>query len=150
MQAAEFVAKYFIYIIPFLLLYYILEHDSHKRPSIEAFLIVLGGCIGFLLSNLIKNILRIPRPNIATDTLFWNEGIYSFPSGHTTFFFTLATIMFFYHRKISYILFILGALVGYSRIVIGVHYPVDIFGGAMLGIIVGLVLHNMKRKFWKF
>lgn len=148
-QIAEFIAKYLIYVIPFLVIYYIWQKHNFNKAMKESILIVLGGGIGFLISNLIKNILKIPRLNVATDTFFINEGIYSFPSGHTTFFFTMATIMFFHHKKVSAILFLLGAMVGYSRVVIGVHFPVDIFGGAMLGIIIGLILNNIKNKIIK-
>ncbi len=61
----------------------------------------------------------------------------SFPSGHTIFIFALATGLFFVHRKLAYGLYAAGVLVGLARIAAGVHWPSDIVGGAVLGIMCG-------------
>lgn len=61
---------------------------------------------------------------------------FSFPSGHTMLSFAAATILYFYNRRIALILYVLGALIGIARIIAGVHYPLDIIGGAVIGIVV--------------
>ncbi|MDQ5957328.1 MAG: hypothetical protein QG614_303 [Patescibacteria group bacterium] len=142
-----FVGKYLIFIAPIFLLYYIWTRDERTKAIKESLLIGIGSVVGWGVSNIIKNILKIPRPELASDVLFKNESLYSFPSGHTTFFFTLGTVMYFYHKKTAIIIFILGAMVGCARVLMGVHFPVDIFGGATLGIIVGLAIQIIKAKF---
>lgn len=144
-----YIAKYLIFLTPVFLMIYIWKHDNKKLALIESCLIGGGAALGWVLANIIKNILKIPRPEIATDVLFRNESLYSFPSGHTTFFFTLGTMMFFYHRKISYVIFALGALVGYCRVLINVHFPIDILGGIAIGIFVGNLIFTIYRKYIK-
>lgn len=66
---------------------------------------------------------------------------YSFPSGHTAAVATLATIIFLKIPSTTFkLLFMpLAIIVGLSRCVVGAHWPLDLAGGAMLGIIGGLV-----------
>jgi membrane-associated phospholipid phosphatase len=61
----------------------------------------------------------------------------SFPSGHTAFVFALATVVYPYHKRLSYFVFVSGALIGLARIMAGVHYPADVLGGMVLGVAFG-------------
>ncbi len=65
------------------------------------------------------------------------ENFQSFPSGHTIFFFALATVIYLFHKKWGAIAFIAAACIGIARIYVGVHWPTDIIGGAVLGILTG-------------
>jgi len=65
------------------------------------------------------------------------RGGYSFPSNHASNVFGLATFLtFFYPRKWGWYFGIAGA-VAFSRIYVGVHYPLDILGGLILGFFCG-------------
>lgn len=70
----------------------------------------------------------------------------SFPSGHTSQAFAIATILTLSNPKpIVYIPVILWAgLVGFDRIYLGLHYPTDILGGAVIGIASALVVWNFR------
>ena len=64
-------------------------------------------------------------------------GARSFPSGHTAASFAFATGV---GRELAWTrppLYTLAALVGYSRVHAGVHYPLDVIGGALAGVAVG-------------
>lgn len=77
-------------------------------------------------------------------------GQWGFVSSHATNVFGLATITsFFLSKKIKYfgiLIFIWAALVSYSRIYLGVHYPLDLFCGALLGISIGSIVFFVARK----
>ncbi len=60
---------------------------------------------------------------------------YSFPSGHTAAAFMVARLIGWLYPGWAVVLFIPAALIGYSRIYLRVHYPSDVFFGALLGLI---------------
>jgi len=65
----------------------------------------------------------------------------SFPSGHTCQVFFMATLLLHYFQADLYVWFVLYAialLVGFTRIYVGMHYPRDVLGGAILGTAWGL------------
>lgn len=73
----------------------------------------------------------------------------SFPSAHTIFMFAFATGVYFVNKKLAYLLFAFGFLIGLARIAGGVHYPSDILGGAVLGVATALVLHKIIGLLYK-
>ena len=70
----------------------------------------------------------------------------SFPSDHATFSFAIATMVWLYSRKVGGILICLAALVGFSRVYVGTHYPMDVVGGAALGIAVSLITNQIFKQ----
>lgn len=72
-------------------------------------------------------------------------GKYGFVSSHAANTFAFATFTLFILRRQFYTIFILlwAALVSYSRIYLGVHYPGDALGGALLGFILGLLIYRL-------
>jgi undecaprenyl-diphosphatase len=65
---------------------------------------------------------------------------FSFPSTHATNAFALAAFFAVYYRKLAIPLLVIAALVAYSRIYVGVHYPADVLAGAGLGVTFGLTV----------
>ena len=61
---------------------------------------------------------------------------FAFPSGHATFFAALAISIFFLNKKVGYIFIFFALLIGLARIMAGVHFPIDILGGFILGSLV--------------
>lgn len=78
-------------------------------------------------------------------------GQWGFVSSHATNVFGLATVTtFFLSKKIKYfgvLIFFWAAIVSYSRIYLGVHYPLDIACGAFLGISIGTLVTAIAQKF---
>jgi len=64
---------------------------------------------------------------------------HSFPSGHTLSAFAIASSLIFFYKKklITLSLLLLASLVGLSRIMLGVHWPIDVLMGATLGLACG-------------
>jgi len=84
-------------------------------------------------------VLLIPKPKD-----------YSFPSGHTMSSFASATAIFWYDKKFGICALILGSLIAYSRLYLYVHYPTDILGGIVIGILIAaasvLLVCMIQRK----
>lgn len=94
--------------------------------------------ISTLMNNIVKVIVRRPRPEYITVV----ENTFSYPSGHTMASVTLYGFLIYFLLKskisksykvvFSIILGIIPVLVGMSRIYLGAHYFSDVFGGALL------------------
>lgn len=98
----------------------------------------------FLLNNLIiKNLFARIRPYEVIDGLILLVGKapdYSFPSGHTGSAFALAVVIFMVmDRKYGVIALILASLMGFSRLYVGIHYPSDVLGGVILGVVTSVI-----------
>jgi undecaprenyl-diphosphatase len=78
--------------------------------------------------------LRVPEP----EPLVRVPDTGSFPSGHAATSFAGATILARAFPRLAVPLYVLAAAVAFSRVYVGVHYPLDIVAGAGLGVLVAL------------
>lgn len=75
---------------------------------------------------------------------------YSFPSGHTAASFAVATVLLMRApKKLSVPMFILACLISLSRLYVGVHYPTDVLGGAVIGALCGVAAVYFVDFIWK-
>lgn len=58
---------------------------------------------------------------------------FSFPSGHTAAAFVMATLVSFYYPSFLLLAYSLASVIGFSRVLLGVHFPTDLVAGAVLG-----------------
>jgi undecaprenyl-diphosphatase len=63
--------------------------------------------------------------------------------------FAAATVLSYYYRKYRWIYFGIAVAIAFSRVYVGVHYPLDIAGGAIVGIVTGTVVVFIGRVFGK-
>ena len=72
-------------------------------------------------------------------------GLYGFVSSHAANLFGIATLSSLILRRkwLNWILFTLVSLVGYSRIYVGKHYPLDVICGALFGALVGWLIYKL-------
>ncbi len=96
-------------------------------------------------NGILKNAVARVRPcdvNTAIQLLIPRPEDYSFPSGHTVASFAVMTALFTSKdktvRKIAVLSAILAVLIAFSRLYLYVHYPTDVLGGILIGILCGL------------
>lgn len=125
----------------FTLILIIIGNDKYKLIGFEV-LGVLG--ISQIIVQSLKILLSRERPYNMIEKLN-TFGIdlkdYSFPSGHTTASFTIATTLSLNIPELFIIVFLFASIIGISRIYLGVHYPTDVVAGVILGISSSIIVH---------
>lgn len=95
---------------------------------------------------LLKEFFARPRPcDVLTDVItpLGCTGTYSFPSNHALNNFAAASFFSFLFPQFRTVLFITASLIAISRVYLGLHYPSDIIGGAVIGIIFGYIFSEL-------
>lgn len=137
------------YCIPLFLLVYAMIKGYRMLRSKSVF-VIEGMLLSLTVSTVLKYLVNRPRPFVTYPFLekMTTGGSPSFPSGHTTDAFTLAASLSFAFPKWYVIApsFAWACAVGYSRMDLGVHYPSDVGGAIVLGILCPFVLFLLKRR----
>jgi len=116
--------------------------EPENRRYLQKGIMVASASLGTSqgMVEIINNIWVRQRPfqELDVNLLFYAPTDPSFPSNSASVLFGLAWGIFFYNRKAGTILLAIAGIHGLSRIYVGVHYPLDILGGAALGFVVAL------------
>jgi undecaprenyl-diphosphatase len=113
-----------------------------RRPWLF-FDVALADLAGQLISLGLKQGIGRERPNVAYPDprpLVHAPHDGSFPSGHATVSFACATVLSFYAPRAAPAFYVLAAAIAWSRVYVGVHYPLDVLGGAALGFGIAIAL----------
>lgn len=117
--------------------------ERGRRASMRGLAVIVASSLTADLAA--KTIFPRRRPK-RTDTTHGHETRMpkssSFPSGHAATAFAFATVVSADFPRLEVLLYTLAACVGWSRIQLGVHYPSDVLGGAMLGLALGTAARN--------
>ncbi len=98
------------------------------------------------ISGALKEWIERDRPAVADPsppTLVDLPVTYSFPSGHATVSFACATTLALAVPRLTWPLFTLATLISFSRVYVGVHYPLDVLAGAALGVTIAIALRTL-------
>ncbi len=147
-EVITFLGEQYVVILILVLLYFTYDKKLGKKM---AYIIFTSTCV----NGAIKGLVARPRPFVVDPTL---DSVrkqtatgYSFPSGHTQNAST-TFIGFAYNnswkKKLVWILAItLSILIGFSRLILAVHYPTDVLCGLLLGILCAIGLSILFNKF---
>lgn len=107
-----------------------------------------GGMARLIFVPVIRFFYHRPRPFLVLQEVhqLLRDSAYSFPSGHASFFFAAAIVLFAYDKRWGVSFFVLGVLVSAARVAAGVHYPSDIFGGLIVGVVAAWLFLLFKKR----
>lgn len=106
-------------------------------------------------SSFLKFLIERPRPCSALPNVHLLVGCgsgYSFPSSHAVNNFACAILLSYFLPRWTWAFFTFAAVVSYSRIYVGVHYPADVLAGAIVGLLCGalvIVIYHWGEMLWR-
>lgn len=141
--------------IPIVLVWFFLMIKGGKRGRVAALLLIPVLTMSDQMSaSILKPLFGRIRPCHALDNvrlLVGCGGRLSFPSSHATNISAVAVLFGYFYRKGTLWFVLIAALVGFSRIYVGVHYPGDVIFGFMVGISLSILLlyiyHKLSARF---
>lgn len=133
-----------------IILFYTVKNYRSKSLLILLFLALLilaSDQLSVLMKMSIQRFRPVHEPAIEhiVHNVLRKGGLYGFVSSHAANSFAILVFTSFVFKNRSYTLLLLfwAILFSYSRIYSGVHYPLDILGGAVLGVLIGLLLYKL-------
>ena len=131
------------------LLFYVLLF----RPKRDRIIVVSAIAVVLLAnetSQILKDLFQRIRPCGALNAdACLRVRSFSFPSSHASNMFALAAFLFYNYSRLGILCFVAAALVGYSRIYQGSHYPIDVLGGALWGVLIGFLGAAAVQRFMR-
>lgn len=107
-----------------------------RRDRIGLLLLIAVVVSSDLLTNQLKHLIGRIRPCNALDNVRLVVACtksYSLPSGHATNIFSVMVFLAFRYRRFAPLFIAFAGIVAYSRVYVGVHYPIDVLTGAVVG-----------------
>lgn len=143
-DAMKFAAQYAIYAIAAIvaLSWFVRAGDDRNR-RMAVYTSIAAGALAVAVALVIQHFYVHQRPFVLrTDVvqLVHHSADASFPSEHATAAFGMAGGLGLYRARIGLVLLLLAALIGFSRVFVGIHYPGDVAGGAAIGALAAGVL----------
>ncbi|WNY26726.1 phosphatase PAP2 family protein [Methanolapillus ohkumae] len=130
--------------------YFFMRKETRKYSYVIVFALLLSNLIVFLL----KIYVDRPRPFVElnipkSDILVYASPYMSFPSGHAASAFSTAVVMIWYFRKWTVPAVALAVIAAAARVYLMVHYPSDVIGGAIIGILFSAAVILIFERYWK-
>jgi membrane-associated phospholipid phosphatase len=116
-----------------------------RRRALPFVLVLLAVAASDGLAALVKAAVGENRPS-EPDALVTIPHSHSFPSGHTATAFAGATALSALAPRAAPAFYLLAAAIAYSRLYVGVHFPLDVVGGAVIGMATALLLLATVRR----
>ncbi|GBE54767.1 MAG TPA: undecaprenyl-diphosphatase [Euryarchaeota archaeon] len=144
--AAIIAAKY-MPIIFILWVVYLWFKNKYQNTALYCF---YASILGLSFNFIIGSFYYHPRPFMLHlgKLLVLHSSDSSFPSDHTTFMLSIAfTLIYFRKTRTSgLILFVLGFLGGFARVFVGIHFPFDIIGSAVVAIFSSFIIYSLRTR----
>lgn len=132
---------------------YVFLHEEKKdhRFFMPIGLVLMSCWVG--VEGLLKYIFQRPRPSIIDGAyVIGSASWFSFPSSHAAISFAMATVFSRYEPRGRVVWYTIAFCISFSRIYLGVHYPLDVLVGGLVGWGIGMValrLHSYPTSSYK-
>ena len=140
-----FIPLFLLFLLsPFLMLYV-------SRWRFTGLFSLGSGVVSYFVGDVLKYVFKRPRPFEVLSARVFPELLafsYSFPSTTSALFFGISFFVLFdqHDSKLSWFLFLVSVLLGFSVIYVGVHFPCDVLFGVLLGLIFALMFKLAKDR----
>ncbi len=123
---------------------------TRKTGAMVGVALILGLIIGNLtLKPLIARIRPYDMPGVEMELLIERLSDKSFPSGHTLASFEAATVLLINDKRFGIPAIALASIIAFSRLYLYVHYPTDVLGGIILGVLIAFLACFIVNKVQK-
>jgi undecaprenyl-diphosphatase len=136
-----------------LLMLLVFNYKKYRLVVLQSF---LAGFLARGIAEFIRLFIDKPRPFVENQVNFLHfksfiEDINSraFPSGHASFFFAISFVLFLYNKKLGIVFFTASSAIALARIYCGIHWPLDMVGGLIVGIFSGIIVLGIFKKIKK-
>lgn len=127
-----------------------MREGGSKRSLLLLAHIIIPVFIALTYTEVLKTLFQAPRPWESVNDvrlLFEYGGLDSFPSGHATTYGALALSVFFYNKRIGVVFGFIAFFISLSRVIVGIHWPIDIVAGFVIGCAVTYLYYlHIQRK----
>ena len=134
----------FLAIIGVILIIYLGYFGKKKGRITLVVLLFAAGMSDAICAQVIKPWVGRIRPSHEfieyINLLVSKGGKWSFPSNHAANSFAFATVLSYFYDKNKILLFSIASVIAFSRVYVGVHYPIDIFFGALIGYTISWII----------
>ena len=144
-----FFADYLGYFLILFTLFFLWSIKDQRQRMRALFFLALSLILSRgILTELIRYFYHRSRPFSALgfEPLIGEVNQGAFPSGHAAFYFALAIAVYFLDQKKGKYLLAAAAVIGLARIFVGVHWPMDIVGGALAALFSVLAVKQILDK----
>ena len=142
-----FLAEYLIFILAIAAVILILKEKNWRRRAYFAALVIISTILSRgIFTELIQFYYHRLRPFAAMDfePLIYHAATSSFPSGHMAFF-SVVLAVWLINRRAGVWFFVGSILIGLGRVAVGVHWPTDILGGILVGVISFFITYYLLK-----
>ncbi len=129
-------------VVPLLLLLWFWPGGERALNQRLAGAVVIGIVLSKVFEIGLGEVHQVARPFVSdpdTRLLITHGADNSFPSGHTSFAFGVAGTVVWWRQRLGAVALVCAAFVGFARVYVGVHWPVDIVVGAFVGLVAGAI-----------
>jgi undecaprenyl-diphosphatase len=135
--------------LPFLVVAFALVHQVFWRDDVSMkavlFRILTPSVLVLLFTEVVKLLAPAARPFALFDippSIIVHDPYGSFPSSHAAFFAALAVTMWMTDRRVGWWFVGAAVLIAVARVGAGIHFPLDILAGAVIGALFGMVVER--------